>query len=293
MNLPLVSVVVPCYNHEKYVQECIQSIIDQDYQNIELIIIDDGSQDGSVEKIQEMVSSCEQRFLRFEFRSRPNKGLCATLNEAIDWCEGEYYSAIASDDVMLNNKCSIQVAYLKSTSNCSAVFGGSVIINENGKELYTRKVKKTEITFKQLFLSEKSVSAPTQMIRLTDLKEITPLPQNLYIEDWYTWLRLTDKGYAIHVIEDVLVKYRRHTGNISGYVEEMHSSRSDIIRLFSDNKLYKKSIVSSYVTSAIEVATVSKMKSCRYIRAALRLSPGYIFNRRFLIFLYKLFRLPL
>ena len=52
---PLVSVVIPCYNHEQFVQDCIQSVIDQTYQNIELIIIDDGSKDNSVEKIKELM----------------------------------------------------------------------------------------------------------------------------------------------------------------------------------------------------------------------------------------------
>lgn len=77
-NQPLVSVVIPCYNHESFVQDSIQSVIDQPYQNIELIIIDDGSKDGSVEKIQEMIPACQERFVRFEFQYRPNKGLSAT-----------------------------------------------------------------------------------------------------------------------------------------------------------------------------------------------------------------------
>ena len=96
-NQPLVSVVIPCYNHESFVQDSIQSVIDQTYQNIELIIIDDGSKDGSVEKIKEMIPACQERFIRFEFRHRPNKGLSATLNEALEWCEGEFFSPLASD----------------------------------------------------------------------------------------------------------------------------------------------------------------------------------------------------
>ena len=103
-NQPLVSVVIACYNHENFVQDCVQSIIDQTYENIELIIIDDGSKDGSVEKIQEMIPACKQRFVRFEFRYRPNKGLSATLNEALEWCEGTYFSPIASDDILLIKK---------------------------------------------------------------------------------------------------------------------------------------------------------------------------------------------
>ncbi len=80
---PLVSVIIPCYNHEKYIQDSIQSIIEQTYSNIELIVIDDGSKDKSVEKIQDMLPACKQRFEHVYFTTRPNKGLCATLNEAL------------------------------------------------------------------------------------------------------------------------------------------------------------------------------------------------------------------
>ena len=111
-NQPLVSVVIPCYNHENFVQDSIQSVINQTYQNIELIIIDDGSKDGSVEKIQEMIPACQERFVRFEFRYRPNKGLSATLNEALEWCEGDFVSFLSSDDYYHKDKIFFQANYL-------------------------------------------------------------------------------------------------------------------------------------------------------------------------------------
>ena len=131
---PLVSVVIPCYNHEKFVQDCIQSVINQTYENIELIIIDDGSKDGSVEKIQEMIPICKQRFIRFEFRYRPNKGLSATLNEALEWCHGKYFSAIASDDMLLAEKLMVQVPILEADDACKGVFGNMILINDQNEE---------------------------------------------------------------------------------------------------------------------------------------------------------------
>ena len=127
---PLVSIVIPCYNHAQFVQETVQSVIDQDYENIELIIIDDGSKDNSVEVIQEMIPACEERFVRFEFRYRPNKGLCATLNEALEWCEGEYFSPTASDDILKQNKISTQLAIMlsKKEQKIIGVFVGIELI---------------------------------------------------------------------------------------------------------------------------------------------------------------------
>ena len=136
----LVSVVIPCYNHARYVKECIKSVIDQDFKNIELIIIDDGSKDASVQVIEEMRGACEARFARFEFIHRENKGVCNTLNQALEWCQGEYYAALASDDVWLTFKLKTQVEYLETHPEVVAVFGGVTLIDEHGNIL--RKVEK-------------------------------------------------------------------------------------------------------------------------------------------------------
>ncbi len=79
----LVTAVIPSYNHAKYIKESIQSMLDQDYENMEMIIIDDGSSDNSIEIIESMIPLCKKRFKRFEFRHRENKGVSATLNEGI------------------------------------------------------------------------------------------------------------------------------------------------------------------------------------------------------------------
>ena len=129
-NQPLVSVVIPCYNHESFVQDSIQSVIDQTYQNIELIIIDDGSKDGSVEKIKEMIPACQERFIRFEFRHRPNKGLSATLNEALEWCEGEFFSPLASDDRYFRNKVLSQVEKISEFDEVIALSSNISYIDE-------------------------------------------------------------------------------------------------------------------------------------------------------------------
>ena len=214
MSKPLVSVVIPCYNHEDFVQASIQSVINQTYENIELIIIDDGSKDGSIAKIEEMTKLCEQRFVNFEFRSRPNKGLSATLNEAIEWCQGEYYSGIASDDVILSHKLKVQVEFLNSHHNVLAVFGGVQHIDENDKIIATSLSKSRYYDFKRIIMHKFDLPAVTQLIRLQALKETGGYDSSIILEDWYMWLKLTKHG-SIYYMSEIFALYRQHDNNIS------------------------------------------------------------------------------
>lgn len=237
---PLVSVVIPCYNHEKFVMDCIQSVIDQTYQNIELIIIDDGSKDSSVLKIKEMLVKCEERFTRFEFRSRVNKGLAMTLNEAIEWCEGQYYSAIASDDMMFNEKIKIQVDFFKNNNdiNVVGVFGGYKLIDENNAVIECCKKSETSYNFKDIILHKHDLPAPTQMLILTKLKEAGGYSSQIIIEDWYMWLKLSKIG-KLHYLSEYLAFYRNHSENISKKVEVMHCGRNQVLKAYASEKEYK------------------------------------------------------
>lgn len=111
--LPLVTVMIPSYNHEKYIKESIQSVIDQTYSRLELIVIDDGSKDNSIQIIEEMRLACEQRFEHFQFIFRENRGLSRTLNQGLSLARGEYFSIVASDDIMLSEKQQYKSLYLK------------------------------------------------------------------------------------------------------------------------------------------------------------------------------------
>ena len=147
-NKPLVTGLIPSYNHAKYIKESIQSMIDQDYENMEMIIIDDGSSDNSIEIIESMIPLCKKRFKRFEFRHRENKGVSATLNEGIMWSKGKYLSPLASDDMAMPNKTSYLVDKLEKSGHKAAF--GSVTDMMNGKLIFGEKSQKTIYKFYDL-----------------------------------------------------------------------------------------------------------------------------------------------
>lgn len=238
---PLVSVVIPSYNHESYVKECINGVVNQSYRNIELIIIDDGSNDDSVRKIEEMRSICEKRFVRFEFVHRENRGLCQTLNQALKWCKGKYYAAVASDDVFLNFKIEKQVSYLEVNPNTTAVFGGVILIDKNGNIL--RKVERPgSFGFKDIFLNRYFLPAPTALIRRTELEAIGYDPA-MKIEDWNLWLKLTKKNMTkLVTLKESVTMYRQHQDNMSGNSKMVYEEGLKILNQFTDDLDYKQAV---------------------------------------------------
>lgn len=261
-NQPLVSVVIPCYNHERFVKDSIQSVIDQTYKNIELIIIDDGSRDDSVLMIKELTAVCKERFIHFEFRSRPNIGLGETLNEALSWCKGKYFSVIASDDQMLKDKTTIQVNFLERNLEFVAVFGGVKVIDDNNKFIIERLNEDKQYSFKEIIMHEHDLPASTQMIRTMAIREVGGYDPSLVIEDWYMLLKLSMNS-NIFYISYVFCLYRQHNSNISKNLVEIQKGRLDVLYLFKDNKYYKMALQNVRWINGVESLIMSKNKNIK------------------------------
>lgn len=240
MTFPLVSIVVPSYNHEKFIQRCIESLLKQDYSNIELLIIDDGSSDKSVNKLEALVSACKERFVRFELITRENKGLAATLNESLGWVEGKYYTAIASDDVMFANKISELVEHLESHSHYAVAFGDALFIDDLGQAIFLDPMTKSKPiqnngvqSFIQVFTHGRELSilghefgkyhtllagnylpAMSCLVKTAAIRDVGGWTEGVVIEDWDMWLKLSKK-YAFTYLEKPVAYYRLHDTNTS------------------------------------------------------------------------------
>ena len=262
-NLPLVSVCIPAYNHEKYIAETIESVINQDYMNLELIIINDGSKDKTDEVIKKYEQKCQKRFVRFEYRNRENKGLSATLNEMVQWSKGKYFTACASDDMFLSTKVSLLVNSLEKLSEDYAVaFGNAIFIDDNSNEIYidvntgglSRQEEGTKffLDFQVLqrncdlktgknfgsyetLLIGNYLPAMSFLIKLDKIKEVGAWTSGNTIEDWEMWLKLS-KNYKFAYIDEPVALYRWHENNT---VKTMKFELiRDSIKLLENDKSY-------------------------------------------------------
>lgn len=245
MNNPLVSVIIPAYNHEKYIQDTINSIINQTYSNIELIIIDDGSKDLTWQKINEMKEECQERFVRINFSTRANKGTCATYNELLEKSSGEYVYLIASDDLAKPESIEVQVQFLNEYKDYALVVGDNEIIDSSGKvcfwdknqnTIYDKKkavyatfasyLQKTKkINFKKCFgkyqyLYYENHVPNGYLIRKSIFDIIGNFTQEAPLEDW--WMVCQISKYAkMKYIDKILFSYRWHESNTMQNLEKV------------------------------------------------------------------------
>jgi alpha-1,3-rhamnosyltransferase len=276
---PLVSLVIASYNHERYISACIRSVIDQDYPNIELIIIDDGSTDNSCRKIEELVPACIARFVRFEFRNRPNIGSSATVDEGLAWARGQFFAGIASDDIVLPSRTSTLLRNIVDQPDVAGVFGGCELIDAEGTFIRSLRPRGAYIKFDDLLLSKKVlIIAPSQLLRTDAVRLVGGYPPNIFIEDWYMWLKLTDLGYRLKIIPDVLVRYRQHSGNMSKQAINMYESRRMILGYFHDHFGIDLALARVSLMAAIDFSSTCKITSIKYLIKSVREAPSIIFT---------------
>ena len=274
LDTPLVTIAIPCYNHEVFVQDSIRSVINQTYKNIEFIIIDDGSTDQSVNKIKEMLIECEQRFTRFEFRDRPNKGLCNTLNEALEWAQGDYFCVIASDDQMLPEKTSLQISSFKSDT--VGVFGGVNIINNKNQILSSRVREYSETGFEDILLNKHDLPASSQMFKTDILRQVGGYNPNVKVEDWDLLLRMSKLNKKMVYIPQLLINYRKHDSNISSENTFMYTEMIKILDQYVDEPKYAQALY--IVKKRLLVNPMKKISKLKAFFLKIKILLEYKFN---------------
>ncbi|MFL2578323.1 MAG: glycosyltransferase family 2 protein [Flavobacteriaceae bacterium] len=243
----LLSVIMSVYNAEKYIEEAIQSVLNQTYNNFEFIIINDGSEDNSLKIIEKFLSK-DDRIILID---RENKGLVSSLNEGILKSKGNFIARMDADDICLPNRFEEQLNFMKKNSDVG-VCGSWIELFGDDFKTKTWKIPCNDQRLKAELLFSSCFAHPSVMIRKNVLIENNMLYDESYIhaEDFELWIRLSEFTNFAN-INKVLLKYRMVKDSVSHKADLELKSRFDIFQ-----KIFNKSLKRLDIKNSLEENTL-------------------------------------
>lgn len=203
---------VPSYNHAAFVEKSVRSIINQSHRPKKLLVIDDGSTDGSPAVIERALNDC---VFEAELVVRENRGLCATLNQALDLSEGRYFAYLGSDDIWLPDFLRERTRLLKKNDGAVLAFGHAFLIDETDRitDCTTDWANYRDGDTLQNLLEGVVPVTSGVVFRRSALQKLR-WNENSVLEDYELYLRLAALGAFVSG-DDVLVCWRKHSANVS------------------------------------------------------------------------------
>jgi len=274
-NYPLVSIIVPCYNHEKYVNECISSIMNQTFKNFELTVIDDGSKDQSFKVLKDL-----QKKYKFNLIYQENRGISATLNRGIkEFANGKYVCFCASDDFWTLEKLDKQVTFMEKYPDLPMCYGNTYYIDDNSNPVNrVNKNLKGGWLFEEMFTFK--LHPPVNYIfRTTIFKEVGYYDETVYAEDYYMNLKIATH-HRIGYLNEYLSFYRiNFTPNKIERINKILDSHLKVIEDYKTHRLYKKAKNRVYLNK-LDWLSGFKTSKRMAIKNLLNATP-MIFNKRY------------
>lgn len=217
-----ISVIIPAYNHEKYITEAINSVLNQSFQDFEIIIINDGSTDSTEQRILSIHDK------RIQYVSQENRGAHSAINRGISLSQGEYISILNSDDIYFPKRLETCLNYLENNSNCSVVMStveGTYSDGTPVKQRVTPQGKawldwyrdalpfiNEDKFYPYTFAKNIMITTSNLFARRKCFQECGGFKALRYAHDWDMLIRLS-RRYQIHLIKEDLLKYRLHSEN--------------------------------------------------------------------------------
>jgi glycosyltransferase involved in cell wall biosynthesis len=231
-NLPIVSIAMASYNGERFIHEQIDSILNQTYPNIELVIVDDCSKDETVsiiKKYQEKYSNIKL------IENTINSGVTKTFEKAIQASTGEFIAISDQDDIWESNKIEI---LMNEIGDYDAVYSNSLLVDARGnslnKSFTTIMNMKTYKCGAPFFLSN-SVPGHTILMKKVFVDKILPFPKDMLFDLWIGFCAAGNNG--IKFVDKTLVKYRQHESNTIGTRDSKNKKQKDKVQIQFEKKL--------------------------------------------------------
>ncbi len=226
MKEPLVSVCVLTYMHERYIEDCLKSLLAQTYQNIELMILDDASTDHTYYILKSYEERLRNRFVHVQIeRNAHNSGnISANLNRMLKQARGEYIKTFSGDDAMVSKYVERIVGHMEKNREAILGYTNSYIVEDQFKlgekagnnYIYTGHRPCCQDKIFDRLLMDNYINAPTTMLRGNAFAEYGFFDENIKFEDYEFWLRLSRKE-SFTYLPEALIYYRRAECSISNY----------------------------------------------------------------------------
>ncbi|MBZ8182201.1 glycosyltransferase [Oscillatoria salina] len=222
--MPLISVIIPVYNGEKTIQETIESVLQQTFTDWELIIIDDGSQDSTLEILESI------RDDRIKVFSYPNTGLAASRNRGISHAIGKFLSFLDADDLWTPDKLEKQLATLQANSNAAVAYSWTDYIDEESKFLYAGShITANGNVYEKLLINNFLENGSNPLIRRKALREVGEFDTSINrVADWDLYLRLAAR-YDFVTVPFPQVLYRVSSNSLSSNIASMEEQCLQVI----------------------------------------------------------------
>lgn len=225
MHAPLVSIIIPTFNYGKFIGETLQCLRNQDYQNFEIIIVDDGSTDNT----KEIVAKFVELDARIKYFYQINSGPSVARNLGLKQANGEFIQFLDADDLLSNNKISLQVKFLTENLNIDISYTSAFYFKDGCVEkLYQSldlsqnswmpKISGSGYPLLEYLVRQNILPINCALIRKTALNHDHQFMPNFYgVEDWYFWLDLAFNHTSFHYLEEkeAYVLIRVHAGSLS------------------------------------------------------------------------------
>ena len=221
--MSIVSVIIPAYNQGSYLEDCIQSVLDQTYQDFEIIIVDDGSTDNT----REVGTSFSDSRVHYIYQS--NRGLSGARNTGIRNAKGSFISYLNSDDQFLPDKLKLLVQKLEADPDLGLVAGQAIVIDENGiklGEIFDAPLPDEPI---QLLMGN-PLHVGSVLLRSEWQNRVGFFDEKLHsYEDWDMWLRLAKAGCKFGWVSEPVSLYRFHHAQMTRNGSQMTTATFDVL----------------------------------------------------------------
>ena len=236
INSPLVTVLIPCCNVERYIESSLMNVINQTYKNLEILVIDDGSTDNTRSILVQLAKKDKRINLIY---NQENNGLIKSLNNGIEIAKGEYIARTDADDLVEKNWIEELIYILEKSPEILAIGAHANIINNKNKVLNQITPPEYHQDIIEMMPFSCPIIHPVSIIRSSVFKKnkLRYDENYIYAEDYKLWLEISKIG-KLHNLQKILINYRIHENQVSSKRQKEQEETAKKIRIESCNRIF-------------------------------------------------------